>query len=89
MNGIPSEKDTNAVIEILTDALGVEEKQLAPEARLTEDLGADSLTVIEISMALEERFNLTLPDDAVERVQTVGDIFELLAEMLQPPNQRC
>lgn len=88
MNDILSEKDTKAVMEILTDALGFEEKQLTPEARLTEDLGADSLTIIEISMAVEERFNLSLPQDGVERVKTVDDVFELIAEMLQPKNRR-
>lgn len=88
MNNMLSEKDTKAVIEILTDALGVEDKQLTPESRLIEDLGADSLTLIEISMALEDRFSLSLPDDQLERVQSVSDIFELLAEMLQSQNPR-
>lgn len=88
MNDMLSEKDTKAVNEILIETLEIEEKQLTWDARLKEDLGADSLMQIEISMALEERFDLSIPDDRLERVQTVGDVFELLAEMLQPPDQR-
>ncbi len=86
MNDVLSDKDSKIVVEILTRELDVEAAQLTNDARLMEDLGADSLTMIEISMALEERFDLTLPEENLERIQTVGDIFELLAEKLQPPS---
>lgn len=82
MNDLLSEKDARAVIEILTQELGVAEAQLTNDARLEEDLGADSLRFIEINMALEDRFNLSIPDERLEQVQTVGDVFELLAELL-------
>ena len=82
MNDLLSEKDAKAVIAILMEELGVAEAQLTNDARLEEDLGADSLRRIEISMALEDRFNLSIPDERLEQVQTVGDIFELLAELL-------
>jgi acyl carrier protein len=87
MNDLLSAKDTKAVVEILTEELGVDETQLTHGARLKEDLNADSLTLVEINMALEDRFNLCIQDERLERVQTVGDVFELLAELLQPP--RC
>ncbi len=48
----------------------------------TEDLGADSLDLVQITMALEERFALAIPDERAERVHTVGDVFELMAEFL-------
>jgi acyl carrier protein len=81
-NNTLSEKDTKAVLNILIEQLGVQEAQLAPDARLMDDLGADSLTVVEITLALEERFNLSIPDEQWERVSTVRDLFELLAELL-------
>ena len=85
MNNPLSEKDTTAVLDILIEQLGVQESQLTPDARLQEDLGADSLEVAEIIMALEERFNLAIPDKMIERISTVGDVFEALAELLQTP----
>ncbi len=88
MNDLLPERETTAVLEILTEELGVEQSQLTADARLKEDLGADSLTLVEINMALEDRFNLSIPDERLERVETVGDIFELLADLLQPPGRR-
>jgi len=88
MNHLLPEKDAKAVLEILTEELGVEQSQLTTDARLKEDLGADSLSLVEINMALEDRFNLSIPDERLERVQTVGEIFELLVELLQSPGHR-
>jgi acyl carrier protein len=83
MNHILSDNDTEAVHEILVEQLGVQKTQLTPDARLQGDLGADSLDVVEISMAVEDRFNVSLPDESVENVSTVGDLQELLAGVLQ------
>jgi acyl carrier protein len=80
-NNVLSEKDTKAVLDILVEQIGVREEQLTPDARM-DDLGADSLTLVEIILALEERFNLSIPDEQSERVSTVQDVFELLAELL-------
>jgi acyl carrier protein len=82
MNNMLSENDTKAVLAILVRELDVQEAQLTPDARLEEDLGADSLNKAEITMALEERFNLSIPDEQWEGVSTVGDVFEALAEIL-------
>jgi acyl carrier protein len=82
MNNLLSEKDTKAVLDILVEQLGVQAAQLTSDARLREDLGADSLEDVEIIMALEERFNLSIPDEVSERISTVGDIFEALADLL-------
>ena len=87
MNNLLSEKDTKAVLDILVEQLGVPEAQLTPGARLREDLGADSLEDVEIMMALEKRFNLSIPDEMTERISTVGDVFEALAELLQAHEQ--
>lgn len=84
MKSYLSESDSKAVMDILVEQLGVPMEQLTPEANLVQDLGADSLTVAEITLALEERFNLAIPDEAWERVSTVGDVFEVLADLLNP-----
>jgi acyl carrier protein len=83
MNNLLSETDTKAVLDILVEQLGVAEAQLTLDARIREDLGGDSLEDVEIIMALEERFNLTVPDEMADRISTVGDIFEALAELLE------
>lgn len=83
MNDILSEKDARAVEEILTAELNVKREQLTPEAHLVDDLGADSLTLVEITMALEDRFNLAIPDERWEQVRTVRELHEALAELLQ------
>ena len=83
MNNLLSESDTKAVMDILVEQLGVQEAQLTPDARLKEDLGADSLTIAEITLALEERFSLVIPDDESEGISTVVDLFEALAGLLE------
>ncbi len=88
MNNLLSETDTKAVLDILVEQLGVERSQLTPRARLQEDLGADSLTIAEITLALEEHFNLCIPDEEWEQVSTVSGLFEALAELLGSSERR-
>jgi acyl carrier protein len=87
MSYILSEKDTQAVLHILVEQLEVQPAQLTPEARLHEDLGADSLDDVQIFMEVEERFNLVIPDETAERVSTVGDLFETLENLLERPDR--
>ena len=82
MNNLLSEKDTGIVLQILADELGVTREQLTDEARFDQDLGADSLSMVEINMALEDRLEISIPDERAEYVQTVGDLFEVLAELV-------
>ena len=63
----------NRVKSIITDKLGVEESQVTPEASFTNDLGADSLDTVELSMELEKEFDLQIPDEEAEKIVTVGD----------------
>jgi acyl carrier protein len=81
MNGILSDNDTKAVLKILVDHLSVQETELTPEARFEEDLGSDSLMRVEISMAVEDYFNIAIPDEKLEKVETVRDLFEALADV--------
>ena len=83
MEGLLSPEDSKAVIAILTRELDVQASQLTPEARIEDDLGADSLTIVQINMALEDHFNLTIPDERLQGVRTVADVFELIAESLE------
>ncbi len=60
--------------EVLLDCLGVKREQLTDEARFVEDLSADSLTVMEIVMAVEEKFGLELTEEQVENIRSVGAV---------------
>lgn len=82
MNDLLSQNDSDAVFNILVEQLGVERDQLVPDARIVDDLGADSLTVMEITMALEEHFGFAIPDEELERVATVADLFAVVAQRL-------
>lgn len=58
---------------IIVDKLGVDENQVTETAAFTTDLGADSLDTVELIMELEKEFNITIPDDEAQKIQTVGD----------------
>jgi acyl carrier protein len=66
------------VREIIAKELEVEIKQLTPEAKFIEDLGADSLDIVELVMALEEEFGLEIPDEEADKLKTVGDAMNYL-----------
>ncbi len=60
------------VKEIIVEKLGVEEAEVTPEASFTNDLGADSLDTVELIMEFEKVFDISIPDDQAENIQTVG-----------------
>ncbi len=64
---------TTRVKAIIVDKLGVDEKEVTPEASFTNDLGADSLDTVELIMEFEKEFNLAIPDDQAEKISTVGE----------------
>lgn len=59
---------------LLSEQLGVDRSEMKPSAKILEDLGADSLDVVELVMALEEAFDIEIPDDEAERMNTIGDV---------------
>lgn len=59
--------------EIIVDRLDVEEEQIVPEASFVEDLGADSLDIVELIMGIEEEFDIEIPDEDAEKLTTVGE----------------
>ncbi|SEN20863.1 MULTISPECIES: acyl carrier protein [Stigmatella] len=58
---------------IIADQLGVGEDEIKPESQFIEDLGADSLDIVELVMAMEEEFEVEIPDEEAENIKTVGD----------------
>jgi acyl carrier protein len=68
------------VKEIIVDQLGVEEDEVTLESSFIEDLGADSLDIVELIMALEEEFGMEIPDDEAEKISTVNDAVEYIRE---------
>ena len=62
------------VKDIIVDQLGVSADQVTPEAKFVEDLGADSLDTVELVMAFEEEFDIEVPDEEAEKLQSVGDV---------------
>jgi len=61
------------VKKCIVDQLGVSEEEVAPEASFIDDLGADSLDIVELIMAFEEKFEIEIPDEDAEKIRTVGD----------------
>ena len=61
------------VIEIVSKQLGVAKEKITRESSFVNDLGADSLDTVELVMEIEDKFDLSIPDDAAEKIQTVGD----------------
>ncbi len=72
--------DESKVKEIIAKELEVDVKQLQPEAKFIEDLGADSLDIVELVMALEEEFGLDIPDEDADKLKTVGDALNYLQQ---------
>jgi acyl carrier protein len=68
------------VKKIIVDKLGVDESEVTNEASFTNDLGADSLDTVELIMELEKEFDVSIPDDQAEKIQTVGQAIAFVEE---------
>ena len=68
------------VKEIIVEQLSVNPEQVTPEAKFIEDLGADSLDVVELVMAFEEHFSIEVPDEDAEKLASVGDVLRYIEE---------
>ena len=69
------------VKKIIVDQLDVEEDKVTEAASITDDLGADSLDVVDLVMSFEEEFDIEIPDDQVEKIKTVGDIVKFKTDL--------
>ena len=70
----------NRVKKIVVEQLGVKEEEVKNDASFVDDLGADSLDTVELVMALEEAFDIEIPDEAAEGIATVGDAVKFIEE---------
>ncbi len=70
----------DTVREILCNQLDVDEDKVTMDADIQEDLGADSLDVVDLIMSFEDEFSIEIPDDAAEDIKTVGDIVNYIEE---------
>jgi acyl carrier protein len=68
------------VIEIVSEQMGVNKDQISPETSFINDLGADSLDTVELVMELEEEFDINIPDEDAEKIQTVGQAIKYIEE---------
>ncbi len=68
------------VVEIIADSLDVNASAITADSVITEDLGADSLDVVDICMAFEDEFGIKIPDEAIENIRTVGDIVNYIED---------
>ncbi len=78
-----SEEITEKVKSIIVDQLGVSVEEVTPEASFIEDLGADSLDIVELIMALEEAYEIEIPDEDAEKIQTVEDVISYIQSKQQ------
>ncbi len=66
------------VIELVCERLGVNKEQVTRQTSFIEDLGADSLDIVELVMGLEEEFGINIPDDQAEKIKTVGEAIDYI-----------
>ena len=80
LGGMSSEEILEKVKAIIVEQLGVTDTSVTMEASFIDDLGADSLDIVELVMALEEEFDIEIPDSDAEKVVTVGDVVDYIKE---------
>ncbi len=68
------------VKKMIVEQLGVNESEVVPEAKFIDDLGADSLDIVELVMALEDEYGIEIPDEDAEKIETVGDASRYIEE---------
>ena len=68
------------VTELIVEQLGISKAEAVPSASFLDDLGADSLDIVELVMSLEEEFDIEIPDDDAEKIQTIGDAITYVKE---------
>jgi len=74
----PTDKLWEELKKVVTDQLGVNDDQVVPGAKTIDDLGADSLDNVELVMAIEETFDISIPEEDAEKCNTIGDYYNLI-----------
>lgn len=80
MQAKPSTELGERIRAIVSDQLGVEAREIQAESKIADDLGADSLDVVELVMQLEDEFDIEVPDEAAESIRTIADVERYVAE---------
>ncbi len=78
-----SQEIESKVIKIIAEKLGIDESEIKPEASFIDDLGADSLDIVELVMELEEEYGIEIPDEDAEKIKTVQDAIDYIKEKTQ------
>ncbi len=73
----------NRVVEIVCEHLAVEKEKVKRETRFVEDIGADSLDIVELVMELEEEFDISIPDEQAEKIKTVGEAVDYIDKEIE------
>ena len=73
----------NQIKKIIVEQLGVDESEVTPDAHFIDDLGADSLDTVELILSFEETFNISIPDEEAEKLETVGKALEYLEKKIE------
>ncbi len=73
-----NEDTTRRVKDLIAESLGVNPQEVAPNASFIDDLGADSLDIVELVMAIEKEFDIEIPDEDAEKISTVGDAIDYI-----------
>ncbi len=79
-----AEAMVSRVTELIVEQLGVSKTEAVPKASFIDDLGADSLDIVELVMSLEEEFDIEIPDEKAEQIQTIGQAIDYLRTILEP-----
>ena len=79
--GAPVAETTSKVIDLVASQLGLEKAQVKLDANFATDLGADSLDVVELVMAIEEAFNIEIPDTQASKISTVKDVVDYISKL--------
>jgi acyl carrier protein len=74
---------TEKVKKMIVEQLEVNESEVVPEAKFIDDLGADSLDIVELVMALEDEYGIEIPDEDAEKIETVGDAIKYIEEHIK------
>jgi acyl carrier protein len=78
-----STKLESRMTSLIVEQLGVSKEEVLPGASFFDDLGADSLDIVELVMSMEEEFDVEIPDEDVEKMRTIGDAIEYLRDRVQ------